>query len=113
MKIEAKGVDKVLRSMKTVPPELLRALDNDVERAALKVVNEAKHDAPYETGALKNSIDVLKDAPLSKIIGSPLPYAQRQEYEHRTRKGYFRKNLQKEREPFRKAIESTLRRVGR
>lgn len=110
--IKARGIGKALESATEIPKELLEALDEETERAALNVVNDARINAPRDTGALKNSIKVYEKRKLVRVIGSDRPYAQRQEYEHATKRGFFRKALYKERDPFRKAIERVLKKAG-
>jgi Bacteriophage HK97-gp10, putative tail-component len=110
--VKATGVDEVLRKLGAEGArELTKELDRIVEKHALKVVNEARNNAPIDTGALKNSIDIYEKGELYRVVGSDRPYARRQEYEHKTKKGYFRKALWNEREPFRKDIKDAIERL--
>jgi hypothetical protein len=110
--VNIKGVQEALRKAKGTRADLLKALDSETERAALRVVNEAREDAPRKDGHLKNSIDIYEESPLTRVVGSDRPYAQRQEYEHKTNRGFFRKALFRERTRFRAAITKLLRKVG-
>lgn len=110
--VKVKGLDAALRSAKEIPKKLVTDLDNETERSALRVVNDARSNAPYRDGLLRNSIRVYDKKLLQRTIGSDRPYAQRQEYEHATRKGYFRKALYAERETFRSAIEKAIKKAG-
>lgn len=113
LRISARGLDAALRSAREIPLELIDALDDETERAALRVINDARENAPRLDGALKNSIRMYgRDVKLKRTIGSDRPYAQRQEYEHATKRGFFRKALYRERNTFRAAIERVLRRAG-
>jgi hypothetical protein len=110
--IKARGISEALKSATEIPKDLLAALDDETERAALRVVNDAREGAPYETGALANSIKIYEKRKLARVVGSDRPYAQRQEYEHKTKRGYFRKALFSERTRYREAIEKVLKRAG-
>jgi hypothetical protein len=110
--VKVKGLDKALQSAKEIPQKLLKELDDETERAALRVVNEARVNAPVRDSFLVNSIKVYEKKTLLRTVGSDRPYAQRQEYEHPTKKGFFRKALYKERDTFRSAIENVIKKAG-
>jgi Bacteriophage HK97-gp10, putative tail-component len=110
--VKATGVEEVLRKLGAKgAQEFAKEIDKIVERHALNIVNNARQNAPIDTGALKNSIDIYEEGDLYRVVGSDRPYAQRQEYEHKTKKGYFRKALWNEREPFRKDIKDAIERL--
>jgi len=110
--VKATGVEEVLRKLGAEGArEFTKEIDQIVEKHALNIVNNARRNAPIDTGALKNSIDVYEEGELYRVIGSDRPYAQRQEYENKTKKGYFRKALWNEREPFRKDIKDAIERL--
>ena len=112
--IKAQGVEEVLRKLGAKgAQEFAKEIDQIVEKHALNIVNNARRNAPIDTGALKNSIDVYEEGELYRVIGSDRPYAQRQEYEHKTKKGYFRKALWNEREPFRKDVQDAIKRLDK
>lgn len=113
--VRANGVEEVLRRLGTRGATVLaEELDTIVEEQALLTVNDAKGHAPIKDGFLKRSIKLYgKPVKLSRTIGSNRPYAQRQEYEHETHKGYFRKALWSRREPFRKAIQEEIEKLNR
>lgn len=111
--VKVQGVSEVLSKLGAEgAKELETRLDRVVEAQALLTVNDAKENAPIKDGFLKRSIKLYgKPARLSRTIGSNMPYAQRQEYEHATNKGYFRKALWTRREPFRKAIQDEIKKL--
>lgn len=113
--ITTSGADKIRRKLgKKAARELTRELDRVIEANSLKIVNNAKENAPIKTGALKRSIKIYeKPAEMERIIGSNMPYATKQEYEHKTKKGYFRRAVWGGKEPLRKDIELELRKHGR
>lgn len=108
------GVDEVLKRLgKEGAKSLEGRLDLIVEKNAINIVNEAKENAPIRDGHLKRSIRLYgRPARLKRTIGSDREYAQRQEYEHPTNKGFFRKALWKGREPFRKDIRDEIKKLG-
>ncbi|GMK47652.1 hypothetical protein PghCCS26_47820 [Paenibacillus glycanilyticus] len=110
--IKVKGLDTVMRAAKEIPQKLLKELDDETERAALRVVNDARVNAPVLDGFLRNSIKVSGKKKLQRVVSSDRPYAARQEYEHPTKRGFFRKAIYKERVTFRAAIEDVLKKVG-
>jgi hypothetical protein len=114
IKIKVQGVEDVLMRLgKKGANELAAELDNIVEANAIKIVNEAKENAPIRDGFLKRSIKLYgKPVMLRRTIGSDRPYAQRQEYEHATHKAYFRRALWNGRKPFRKDIRDEIKKMG-
>ena len=64
--------------------QILRSLDGDAEKvldvAARNIERIAKDLAPIDTGALKNSIHVIKEKPLERIIADGVEYGIYQEY---------------------------------
>jgi hypothetical protein len=112
-KVKAHGIDEVLSRLGDEgAAKLIADLDKTVEKQALLTVNDAKENAPIRDGFLKRSIKLYgKPIKLERTIGSNRPYAQRQEYEHATNKGYFRKALWTRREPFRKAIQDEIKKL--
>ena len=64
--------------------QILRSLDGDAEKvldvAARNIERIAKDLAPIDTGALKNSIHVIKERPLERIIADGVEYGIYQEF---------------------------------
>lgn len=48
--------------------------------AAMEAANEARKRAPYKTGTLRRSIQVIERGPMDVVVGSELPYAARIEF---------------------------------
>jgi len=86
------------------------AVGNTVETFTRKMANESSGNAPIKDGYLKGSLasSPEKLGPTEWSFGSDLPYALRQEYEHRTHKGFVRKAVWNNREAYRKAIKSRI-----
>jgi hypothetical protein len=109
--VKVSGVSEALKRAGSVREQLIRELDEETGKAALRVVNDAKKSAPRKSGALKNSIDIYEEDKMTRVVGSDKPYAQRQEYEHATQKGFFRNALWRERSVFRDNIKAILRKI--
>lgn len=113
--VKAKGVDRVIQSLGSEGAKALEnKLDKIVEANAIKIVNQAKENAPERDRNLKRSIHLYgRPAKLKRTIGSNMPYAQRQEYEHKSKRGYFRRALWDGRQPFRTDIQNAIKDLGR
>lgn len=114
IKFKVTGVEEVMKKLGSAgAKDLENSLDRIVETNALKIANQAKENAPHKDGFLKRSIRLYgRPAKLARTIGSNLPYATRQEYEHATKKGYFRKAIWSGREPLRKDIMDEIKKRG-
>jgi len=107
------GVADVLKRLDAVAgKEALQDVDAITETYARKMANESAEMAPVRDGFLKNSIasspEQAPDDPHAWQYGSNLPYAQRQEYEHRTHKGFIRKSVWNNRELYREAVRKRI-----
>lgn len=109
------NIAEALAKAKRTNTELDQAVEAEVEKAALRTVNDAATNAPRRDGHLKNSItsSPKRIKAYTWRVGSDRPYAARQEYEHKTNRGFFRKALFNERTRFRDALAKLLEKVGR
>lgn len=85
------------------------------ETYARKIANDSANNAPVKSGDLKGSL-ASSPEPESEtlwVLGSDLPYALRQEYEHASKKGFVRKAVWDNRDPYRNKIAEVLRNMGR
>ncbi len=57
-----------------------RGISNALNIAAMEIANEARRRAPYKTGTLRRSIEVIERSPLDVVVHSRVPYAARIEY---------------------------------
>jgi hypothetical protein len=115
LKIKVNGIEEALKKARATEKELAQGIGREVRKAALRVVNEAAKNAPRKDGLLINSIiaSPKKIKAFNYTVGSDRPYAARQEYENKTKRGFFRKALFSERTRFREAIRKLLAKVGR
>jgi hypothetical protein len=98
-KIEFDGVGNVKRKLgKGAANRLRKRIGHAIKEGTYDMAEQAYENAPKDTTALANSImgSVEREAPLTWYFGSTLPYAQRQEYEHKTKKAYFRRAIWQE-----------------
>lgn len=114
LRFTVSGVADAIRKAKKAREMLIEGIEAETEKAALRTANESASNAPRLTGRLANSITASPRRVRAMVwsVGSDLPYARRQEYEHKSRKGFFRKALLKERTKFREAIERVLKKAG-
>lgn len=96
------------------PTEYEAEASKVVEKHARLQANKSADRAPVDTGLLSNSI---QSSPreidsLTWQWGSNVEYAQRQEYEHKTKKGFVRKTVFEGRQPFRDDLQKVVRRLS-
>mgnify|MGYP000848862745 CR=1 FL=1 len=111
--VSVTGLADVERRLNPTP--LLRDIDRVTEAYTHKIANDAAVAAPRKTGRLANSIpaSVKKEGECMWSLGSDLPYALKQEYEHKTKKGFVRKSVWNNRTPYRNKISEEIRHLGR
>lgn len=101
-----------------ITPEFLAGIaraDSAVERAvtdalaiaAMEAANEARQRAPYKTGTLRRSIQVMEQGPREVVVGSRVPYAARIEFGFAGRDRLGRLYNQPAKPYLRPAIEQT------
>lgn len=56
---EIKGLEKLIKALKSAPPELQNRINITVEAASFDIAANAKDYAPVDTGTLRRSIAVL------------------------------------------------------
>lgn len=93
IRIKATGIDKVIRKLGSDAADRLHeAIETDIGVEARKQAVQAAKDSPVETGALRASLlsSPRREGRLTYYWGTYLPYGLRQEYEHKTKKGWMR-----------------------
>lgn len=95
--------------------DLMRELDEITEKHTMQMANKAAEGSPWKSGKLAGSIPAsVKKLTVGKwTFGSDAAYARRQEYEHKSKKGFFRRAIWNGRNPFRDAIKTAIKRRGR
>src|SRR5690554_5287243 len=81
--------------------------DKVTETYTRKMANDSAAMAPVDTGDLRANI-VASPHRLEPAVweyGGTLPYARRQEYEHKSKKGFIRKSVWKNRNDYREALK--------
>lgn len=109
--INTKGLERLMRDL---APEI----DKETEKTTMKGANKAAELAPRKTGALANSIPASvkkeKDGQWGYgTTGRPREYALVQEYEHRSKKGFYRRSARLVKKEYPKAIENLIKRRAR
>lgn len=108
--IKVKGLDKVMKDFSLRGVQAQYRVDKVTETYTRKMANESTKMAPVDTGALRASIAA---SPRRLQVGtweygSHLPYARRQEYEHKTKRGFIRKAVWRNRNDYRRAIRREI-----
>lgn len=108
--IKVEGLEKVMRDFTTRGIKAQSKAEKVTETYARKMANESAGMAPVDSGDLRASIAASprRIGPAQWQYGSELPYARRQEYEHRSKKGFIRKAVWKNRTPYREAMKREL-----
>lgn len=113
-RIKVRGLKYVKsRLWKRNARRLKRKIDDDLEEGIREMARVSFNMAPVETGELKLSIlnSVQKVGKSRYMYGSQLPYAQRQEYEHKTKRFYFRRSVIRTAPKIQDKIAKTVRKT--
>lgn len=108
-RIRSKGIDRLIDRLD--PAKLEAKVEGTLAVGVQKMAIQAYKNAPVETGALRASIlrSVQRDGDLEYIFGSYMPYAQRQEYEHKTKRMYLHRAIWVNEVPLRREFEQTVK----
>lgn len=114
LQVSVKGVDRAIKEAGFKKKRMIQRLEKDVEVTTLEAINDARSNAPRLTGQLIRSIKEIKREReyLSRTYGAGVPYARRQEYEHKTKRGFMRKSAWNARRSLRKRVRKTIREVS-
>lgn len=110
-KISVTGVGEVRKLVDARARKRLKdGIDRTMEEGIDDMAETSYQKAPVETGALMHSIlaSVRKVKWGEYYYGSHMPYAQRQEYEHVTRRGYFRDSVNYHKHIIKENLEYTI-----
>ena len=97
-KVSVKGIDDIEKKLGRKSAGRMKGRYIDTMQEGVEDMAEDSFQmAPVETSALRNSIkaSVTREAPLTWYYGSVMPYAQRQEYEHKSKRHYFYRSVTK------------------
>lgn len=89
-----------------------RAITDAMQIAAMEAANAARQRAPYKTGTLRRSIEVIEQGPRQVAVGSRQPYAARIEFGFAGRDRLGRLYNQPAKPYLRPAIEETRQRMA-
>lgn len=111
LNVKVTGVDDIIRKLnRHMGAQAIADVDKITEAYARSMANESAEMAPVKDGALRNSIASSPEQIEEHVwqYGSNLPYAKRQEYEHKTNKAFIRKSIWNNRDKYRNAIKKRL-----
>lgn len=112
-KVTFKGIDEVRRHLgANSASKMKRQIDEDLSEGIRDMADNSAEKAPVDTGALRSSIlaSVRKLSRHHYMYGSTMPYAQRQNYEHQTKKYYFERAVNEEAPEIKDKIVITIKR---
>lgn len=106
--IKAQGIEGIEKMFGKRAKEATSKVDKVSETYAREMANEAADNAPVRDNilapALAASPEKLKDG-VWQFGNNGVEYTRRQEYEHPTKKGFIRKSVWNNREPYREAVK--------
>jgi hypothetical protein len=112
--VRAKGFKDVINAAGIAAASRLQdAIEIDIADGVRKMTLVAFANAPVDTTALRVSIlgSIRREGAAEYIFGSPLPYAQRQEYEHKTKKMYLHRAVWSEQHKIARELRKSIRRA--
>lgn len=110
IKVNVVGIEKAIAGLSMKAAESKIRADKVTETYTRKMANDSAGLAPVDTGDLRASI-VASPRRISSgtwEYGSNLSYARRQEYENATKKGFIRKSVWRNRNPYREALRKEM-----
>ncbi len=114
-RVQVHGIQDVINRARRMPQQLIDEIDTDVEITTLETINAAKADAPVLSSKLRNGLQMIPQdaAKMKRTWGGSAEYTRRQEYEHKTRKGFMRRAQFNARTKLRERVRATIARIGR
>lgn len=106
LNVNVKGLDKVMRDFSTAGIKAQGNADKVTETYTRKMANDSADMAPVKSGDLRANLAASPHRlkPAVWEFGGTLPYTRRQEYEHKTKKGFIRKSVWRNRNDYREAL---------
>lgn len=113
LSIEVTGLDELMKKFDAISGQAAaRNVDKITETYTRKMANESSASAPVDSGDLRASIAASPRPATSEQgvwqYGSDLSYARKQEYENMSRKGFIRKSVWNNRDPYREAVRKEI-----
>src|SRR5690625_3655094 len=112
LNVKMQGLNEVMRDFSLKGIQAQGRADRVTETYTRKMANEGADMAPVDTSALKNNLlaSPRRISPGVWEFGGTLPYTRRQEYEHKTKKGFIRKAVWRNRNDYREKLREELAR---
>ena len=106
MNVSVKGLDSVMKDFSVAGIKAQGNADKVTETYARKMANDSANMAPVKSGDMRANIASSPHRLKLAVweFGGTLPYTRRQEYEHKTKKGFIRKAVWKNRNDYREAL---------
>ena len=106
MNVKVSGLDSVMKDFSLAGIKAQGNADKVTETYTRKMANEAGENAPVDSGDLRANLlaSPHRLTPTTWEFGGTLPYTRRQEYEHKSKKGFIRKAVWSNRNDYREAL---------
>src|SRR5699024_2431335 len=106
LNVKVQGLNEVMRDFSLKGIQAQGRADKVTETYTRKMANDAADNAPVDTSALKNNLAASprRISPGVWEFGGTLAYTRRQEYEHKTKKGFIRKAVWRNRNDYREKL---------
>ena len=106
LNVNVKGLDSVMKDFSAAGIKAQGNADKVTETYTRKMANDSADMAPVKSGDLRANLAASprRLKPAVWEYGGTLPYTRRQEYEHKTKKGFIRKSVWKNRNDYREAL---------
>lgn len=112
MKLDIKvdGLDEVMRKFSLAGIQAQGDADKVTETYARKMANEAGANAPVDSSDLRANLiaSPRRLGPAAWEFGGTLAYTRRQEYEHKSKKGFIRKAVWDNRTAYREKLREEV-----
>lgn len=104
--VKVSGLDEVMKDFSLAGMKAQGKADKVTETYARKMANESASNAPVKSGDLRANLISSPHRVSAGLwrFGGTLAYTRRQEYEHRSRKGFIRKAVWGNRNDYREAL---------
>src|SRR5690625_3587169 len=112
LNVKMQGLNEVMRDFSLKGIQAHNKADKVTETYTRRMANDAAKNAPVDTGELRANLlaSPRRIKAATWEFGGTLEYTRRQEYEHKTKKGFIRKAVWANRNDYRMKLREELAR---
>lgn len=110
MNVSMTGINEIMKDFSLAGMKAQGNADRVTETYTRKMANEAGANAPVDSGDMRANLIASPRRVTAGAwqFGGTLPYTKRQEYEHKTKKGFIRKAVWNNRTTYRKRLREEV-----